>query len=197
VGTEPSVVNALDGDDRMRDTLRNDEVIIDGLVARRHGRGDNLTAHNLEDIGGAHLLRREVPVPANDPWAAKRAQCRNEHLQQRKVPLRKPFAVMEVDRDDVHATAGDASNPDRANPMGELVRHEALVRVDANRRSDSNADARGSSISSSAPSGVDNRVPPFLTQRTLLSVSRFATKHPQLLRDNNVSGRAVERAAPG
>ena len=87
VGTEPSVVDALDGDYRVCDAPRDNEVIVDGLMARGHGWGDDLTAHDVQDIGGTHLLRREVPIPASHPWAAKRAQRSGEHLQQRKVTL--------------------------------------------------------------------------------------------------------------
>ena len=97
----------------------------------------------------------------------------------------------------MHTTAGDPSDPGRADPVGELAGHKAFMRMDADRRSDSDTDASGSRISSGAPRGVDNCIPSFFPQRALLRVSRLATEHSQLLRDNHVSRRAVERAVPG
>ena len=179
------IVNALNGHDRLGHPLRDDKEIVHRLVTGGQDRGRHRRVHDVEDIGAYKHLRRDAPVTSNDPRSTQGANSRSERLQQREVALGQPFGVAEVDGHDVDAAACNTANPRSANPMSELAGDETIVRANADRGFHGHADPSGAAISSRSPGGINDRIPPFAPEGTLLGVSSIAAKHPQLLRDND------------
>ena len=131
---DPDPIDALNGDDGMRQRAGDNEVVERLFAAgRRFGRADH-AIDQAEESRGSEDVGRHVPVASYGPRASEGANGGGSAFTNQLVGRVHPDAADEVNRHQVHASPQYTCGPRERNAVGTEVR-------DSFRRSLGEADA--------------------------------------------------------
>jgi hypothetical protein len=138
-------------------------------------------------------VRLNVPIASDDPGPFERLDARSGLLKYRKGRLREPFAILEINANNVDATFADAPDPRGLQAVPEIEGDDAISnRGDANASSGKDGVTTRAMVGRSAVRKGQSGVPSMSARLSLRRKQRCIGKQFGFLGNNNVSGRSFK-----